>query len=197
MKTFISDIVPKIQKFSKKLDDLTLITNQQWVLINDLQDLKTTYIFRDGGILLIAENGLVSKANWEYLNTDSLLIENGTQTFLMKQSFKNEDVLVMNLDGDKSYAFFVNESKYKGSINSFEDLVRYLEVKYLKRTFLEPQNKFFYMQFYQEHGPFNSDQLISKIKRNQLNPSCLIRSTNEPNYQSGMRIRDLLEIKNM
>jgi hypothetical protein len=197
MKTFISDIIPKIQKYSKKLDDLTFITNQQWVLINDLKDLKTTYIFRDGGILLIAENGLVSKAKWEYLNSDSLLIENGSQTFLMQQSFKSEDVLVMNLDGNNTYAFFVNESKYKGSINNFEDLIRYLEVKYLKRTFLEPHNKFYYMEFYQEHGPYNADQLIHKMQRNQLNPSCLIRSTNESNYRSGMRIRDLVEIKNM
>jgi len=102
MKTFISDIIPKIQKYSKKLDDLTFITNQQWVLINDLKDLKTTYIFRNGGILLIAENGLVSKAKWEYLNSDSLLIENGSQTFLMQQSFKSEDVLVMNLDGNNT-----------------------------------------------------------------------------------------------
>ncbi|HSI70357.1 MAG TPA: hypothetical protein VK941_09005 [Gillisia sp.] len=196
MKTFISDLIPKIQKFSQKLDDLALIINQQWVLVNDLSNLKTTYIFREGGTLLIAENGLVSKAKWEYLNSDSFLIENGAQTFLMQQSFKSEDVLVMNLDGDKSYAFFINESKYKGSIDNIDDLMRYLEVKYLKIMYLEPQNKYYYMEFYKEYGPYTADQLILKMKRKFINPSCFIRLEDEKNYSGGMRVRDLMEIKN-
>lgn len=197
MKTFISDLIPKIQKFSEKLDDLTLIKNQQWVLINDLKDLKISYIFRDGGILLISENGLVSKAQWEYLNSDSILIENKTQTFLMQQSFKSEDVLVMNLDGDHSYAFFVNESKYRGSINNIDDLIKYLEIKYLKQTYLEPHNKFIYMEYYKEYGPYTADQLLLKMKRRQLNPNCLIRSTTDTDYKKGMRVKDLAEIKNL
>lgn len=28
MQTFISDLIPKIQRFSQKLDDLTLLSNQ-------------------------------------------------------------------------------------------------------------------------------------------------------------------------
>lgn len=197
MKTFISDLIPKIQKYSEKLDDLTLIKNQQWVLINELKDLKTSYIFRDGGILLIAENGIVSKAHWEYLNSDSILIENDSQTFLMQQSFKSDDVLVMNLDGDHSYAFFVNESKYKGAINNINDLVKYLEIKYLQQTYLEPHNKFIYMAFCKEYGPYTADQLLQRMKKGQLNPSCLIRSTKENDYSKRMRVRDLAEIKKL
>ncbi|MCH4824630.1 hypothetical protein ML462_15760 [Gramella lutea] len=115
----------------------------------------------------------------------------------MQQSIKSEDVLIMNLDGDSSYAFFVNESKYKGSINNITDLLQYLEIKYLQRTFLEPHNKFFYMEFYKEYGPYTADQLLHKMQRRKLNPLCLIRSTKEADYSNGMRVRDLQKIKNL
>jgi hypothetical protein len=45
MKTYIADIIPNIQRYSKRLDDLP--------------SLKTTYIFRSNGELLISENGTV------------------------------------------------------------------------------------------------------------------------------------------
>ena len=38
MKTYISDIIPKIQRFSQKLDNLTLLTNQHWVVIDDIMN---------------------------------------------------------------------------------------------------------------------------------------------------------------
>jgi hypothetical protein len=40
MKTFISDIFPKIQRHSDKLDNLTLLTNQHWVSIDDILNTK-------------------------------------------------------------------------------------------------------------------------------------------------------------
>lgn len=36
MKTFIADIIPKIQKYSQRLDDITLFTNKHWVVIDDI-----------------------------------------------------------------------------------------------------------------------------------------------------------------
>ena len=46
MKTFLSDIFPRIQRFSKDLDILTLLTNQHWVSIDDTESNKIVYIFR-------------------------------------------------------------------------------------------------------------------------------------------------------
>ena len=37
MKTFISDLIPKLQRFSQKLDNLTLLTNQHWVVFDDIR----------------------------------------------------------------------------------------------------------------------------------------------------------------
>jgi hypothetical protein len=75
MRTFISDIIPRIQKFSQKLDNLTLLTNQHWVVIDDIDNTKNVYIFRHNNELLISQNGKVEKAKWEYLGNNSLLID--------------------------------------------------------------------------------------------------------------------------
>lgn len=61
MKTFLSDIFPKLQRFSEKLDNITLLTNQHWVSIDEIHSAKTVYIFRPNNELLISTNGKVEK----------------------------------------------------------------------------------------------------------------------------------------
>ncbi|MCO5254396.1 MAG: hypothetical protein M9892_08545 [Bacteroidetes bacterium] len=74
MKTFISDLIPKLQRYSQKLDNLTLLTDQHWVVIDDISNNKNVYIFRTNNDLLISQNGKVEKVKWEYLGNNSLLI---------------------------------------------------------------------------------------------------------------------------
>ena len=47
MKTFILDIIPKIQRFSQKLDNITTLTNKHWVIIDENIEKKVVYIFRE------------------------------------------------------------------------------------------------------------------------------------------------------
>ena len=75
MQTYISDIIPKLQRFSSKLDNLTMFINKHWVVIDELENSKTVYIFRINNELLISKNGKVEKAKWEYLGQNSLIIE--------------------------------------------------------------------------------------------------------------------------
>ena len=81
MKTYISDIIPKIQRYSQKLDNLTLLTNQHGVVIDGIQDSKNVYIFRENKELLISCNGKVEKGKWEYLGSNSLLIDSREDSF--------------------------------------------------------------------------------------------------------------------
>ena len=46
MQTYISEIIPKLQRFSSKLDNLTMFINKHWVVFDELENLKTVYIFR-------------------------------------------------------------------------------------------------------------------------------------------------------
>jgi hypothetical protein len=110
MKTFFSDIIPKIQLFSQKLDNLTLLTNQHWVMIDELNNDKIVYIFRTNNELLLSKNGKVKKAEWEYLGNNSLLIDTKEESFLFKHGFFDENILALKIDNKNEYMFLINEN---------------------------------------------------------------------------------------
>lgn len=131
MKTFISDIIPKIQKYSQRLDNLTLLTNQQWVVIDEIDNAKTVYIFRQNNELLISKNGKVEKAKWEYLGNNLLLIDHKDESYLFKHGFFDENILALKIDGKDEYAFLVNETKYNIELNSIDRIIEFLQMKYI------------------------------------------------------------------
>lgn len=131
MKTFLGDIFPKIQRFSDKLDNLTLLTNQHWVSIDDFSSIKTVYIFRTNNELLISKNGKVEKAKWEHLGNKSLLIDKTTDSYLFKHGFFDANVLALKVDSSDEYAVFVNENKFDGELNSIEKVFDFLRETYL------------------------------------------------------------------
>jgi len=131
MKTYISDIIPKIQRFSQELDNLTLLTNQHWVVIEEINESKTVYIFRQNNELLISQNGLVEKAKWEYLGNNSLLIDMKQESYLFRHGFFDENILALKIDSKNEYAFLVNESKFEKELNSIDSIREFLNDKYL------------------------------------------------------------------
>ena len=132
MKTFISDLIPKLQRFSQKLDNLTLLTNQHWVVIDEINNNKNVYIFRTNNDLLISQNGKVEKAKWEYLGNNSLLIDKKEESFLFKHGFFDENILALKVDSKNEYAFLINENKYDGELNSIERIIDFLTKKYIE-----------------------------------------------------------------
>lgn len=138
MKTFISDLIPKLKQFSQKLDDLALLTNQHWVVVDDIINNKNVYIFRANNDLLISQNGKVEKAKWEYLGNNSLLIDRKDESYLFKHGFFDKNILALKVDSKEEYAFLINENKYDGDLNSIESVLYFL-----KKTYLEsPIEKF-------------------------------------------------------
>lgn len=131
MKTYISDIIPRIKKFSKKIDNLTLLTNQHWVVLDELSDIKTVYIFLSDSELLISVNGKVEKAKWKYIGTESLLMDIKDESFLFKHGFFDENILALKVDGKEEYAFLINENKYNGQLNSLDKAIDFLSKKYI------------------------------------------------------------------
>ena len=58
MKTYLLDLIPRIKSFSKRLDDLTVLLNKNWIVYDENSTDKTVFIFRGkGNQLLIATNG--------------------------------------------------------------------------------------------------------------------------------------------
>jgi hypothetical protein len=136
MKTYFADIIPKIQRFSEKLDNLTLLTNQHWVVIDGIERNKTVYIFRNNNELLISLNGKVEKGKLEYLGNKSLLIDNQEGSYLFKYDFNGQNIIALKIDSKEEYAFLVNENRYEGEINSLEKVI-----DFLTKTYLNPLTK--------------------------------------------------------
>ncbi len=130
MKYYISDIIPKIQRYSRQLDELALIQNHHWIAFDNSNETKTTYIFRDNKDLIVSQSGQVKKSKWDYLGNQTILIENAEESLLFRNSFYDETILVLNLDNTDSYAFFLNETKIGSSIKTIEKLNEYLNKKY-------------------------------------------------------------------
>lgn len=119
MKTYIADIILKLQRFSQKLNDLTRLTNQHWVSLGDIDQAKRVFIFRPNNQLLISDNGIVEKGSWEYLGNKTLLMDTKKESYLLRHSFFDENrVVALKLDSTDSYAFFVNETKYHKELNN-------------------------------------------------------------------------------
>lgn len=137
MRTYISDIIPKIEQYSKKLDNLTLLTNQHWIIIDDIDKSKITFIFRSNNELIISQDGKVEKAKWEYLGYNSLLIDRMEESFLFKHGFFDENVLALKIDGKNEYTFLVNESKFHKELNSYKNVIEFLSEKYIKTPILK------------------------------------------------------------
>lgn len=141
MKTYIAHIIPQIQKFSQKLDNLTLLSNQHWVVLNEADNSKLIYIFRNNSELLIVNNGHVEKGRWEFIGNKSILIDNKEGSYLFKHGFFDENVLALKVDGKDEYAIFVNENKHDGNIDSLSDVLYFLNSKYLKGSIDEELRK--------------------------------------------------------
>jgi hypothetical protein len=134
MRAFLADIIPKIQKYTRKLDELTLLLDHHWVLIDQSSTIKNIYIFRSNNELLISANGKVEKSRWDYLGNKSLLIENTEGSFLFKIGFFDENVLALKLDNTDGYIFLVNETRASKNLNSIESIIDFLSSKYLAES---------------------------------------------------------------
>jgi hypothetical protein len=132
MRTFIADIIPRIQKYSQKLDNITLLTNQHWVVVDEIANSKTVYIFRPTNELLISKNGKVDKAKWEYLGNNTLLIDLKDESYLFRHGFFDENILALKIDGREEYAFLVNETRFDKELNSADRILEFLQRKYIE-----------------------------------------------------------------
>jgi hypothetical protein len=90
MKTYIADIIPRIQRYSKRSDQLTMLTNQHWISINDITDSKTVYFFDSNGELDIFENGFgIDSGTWRLLDSNSLKLRFASGIVFASVTFRN------------------------------------------------------------------------------------------------------------
>jgi hypothetical protein len=128
MRIFIEKILPKILSYSEKLDKLTILIDEPWVVNDDSQKF-TKFIFRKDNSLLISDNGSVTLGKWDLLNkANSILLEFNNSLKLYNHGFLDEAVLILKIDGGSDYFVLVNQNKIPNL-----DLENYLESKYVNK----------------------------------------------------------------
>jgi len=134
MKTYILDIIPKIQRFSQKLDNLSILLNKNWVILDEETSNKSVFIFREkNNQLLISTNGKIEKGNWEYLGNNSLLIDREYGSFLFKHGFIDDYILALKVDGKEEYALLVNEEWFEKKLKTIGKILEFLNDKYIEQ----------------------------------------------------------------
>ena len=80
----------------------------------------------------IAENGKVKRAKWEYLDKNTLLIDCENECYLFRHGFFDSNILALKIDGKQEYAFLVNEIKFNEELNSYNNVIKFLDNTYLQ-----------------------------------------------------------------
>lgn len=132
MKTYLLDIIPKIKRYSRELDDTTVLKNKHWVVVNEGLKEKTVFIFREKeNQLLISTNGKIEKGKWEYLGQNSILIDKSDGSYLFKHGFADDTILALKVDGQEKYAILVNEEQFdENEINNIKRVIEFLKKRY-------------------------------------------------------------------
>lgn len=126
MKEYLKSWIPRIQNFSLKLDKLSKLYNQPWVLVNDLNDF-IKIIFQEGGKLIVSKNGVVSYGGWELVSSaNSILLDINNEKRLYNHQFIDKGLMILKLDGN-STDFFVLANQ---NIISDLDVLSYLTANY-------------------------------------------------------------------
>jgi hypothetical protein len=133
LKAYLNDIIPKIKRYSQKLDDLTLLSNQHWIAIDEFSDTQTKYIFLSNKELIISINGNVKKAKWEYVGNSSIIIEITDKIKLFNIEFYDKTLLALKLDDSNNYMLLINERKHNKELYTINNITTYLLSNYLEQ----------------------------------------------------------------
>lgn len=131
MKTFIINIPNEIRNWSNKLDAQAILTSRSWIVFND-EGVKEVYIFRKDGSLIASHNGKVTKAKWEYIaiNTSIMIEIPDGDTYMLKPSFYDEKVFMLQVDGTEKFSLMIDENHAKKlALESLQKVEKYIAVK--------------------------------------------------------------------
>lgn len=106
---YIATLLPRIQQFSKGLNDTAIFADVPWAFIDEDGD-KVTYIFRRNNELLVSKKGDVTTGHWEYLPVmQSLLIEHAGRKRMYNQGFVDNVVMALRKDGTEELFLLANQ----------------------------------------------------------------------------------------
>lgn len=136
MKFYLSDIIPRLKKFSASLDQSALLADKPWVVSNDPSSTNSEkLIFKRDGRLYLSKNGHITDGRWDYLpEANALIIDYGNKKILYRHQFLDEAVFVLKIDSNEAnssnnYFLLANEN-----VVASNDIESYLNKRYLNTS---------------------------------------------------------------
>ena len=99
LQDLIKDLQSSLKSYSQGLAKQNVLVDIPWTLIEG--DFSTKrLIFKKNGVLRTINEGLIEETTWEYEQSlDSLILQIGSQKFLMKEVYLDGCVLILKRDG--------------------------------------------------------------------------------------------------
>lgn len=108
MQAFLQSILPRLQRYSKQLNDEANFVEVPWAYLDE-DGVKITYLFRRSNELLVTRQGEVATGKWEYLpSMQSLLIEYDGKRRMYNQGFLDKAVLLLRKEGTEKMFTLAN-----------------------------------------------------------------------------------------
>ena len=100
MKSYLTNLLPRLQQYSQSLDRKELLVDQPWVLLDENSN-KQQYIFERDGKLIMSLNGKVQYGMWRYIAAaKSLVIDRGeNDSLLLNHTFVSQGACILKKDG--------------------------------------------------------------------------------------------------
>jgi hypothetical protein len=106
MREYVQNIIPRLLKYSTRLDRLEVFVEKSWVYIDEDNN-KHQYIFERSGELHMSLNGIVKTGSWKLLTTNQLLINRLTDKILLEHVFVQDALLVLKLADTENTPFIL------------------------------------------------------------------------------------------
>jgi len=146
MQTYLSQILPRLQQFNKKLDQISLFTNKPWIMIDEESN-QHHYSFLPDGRLVMALNGQAQIGKWEYLSgSNSLLIDRNVDNILLHHIFLTDGIMLLKKEGSNEKPWILVNKNVIPDLN-YEKYLRGLYIKkHDLKTFKTIDNNIFYVK---------------------------------------------------
>jgi|LakMenE18May11ns_1017448.scaffolds.fasta_scaffold9939729_1 hypothetical protein len=130
MNHYINNLLPRIKRFSKNLNNIELFVDKSWILYGDDTYNKIEYTFCRDNTLVKSVNGYAHQGTWRLLPTGKLIIKVENISIQLEKVFLNEGFFVLNISGEASSGYiFYNEDIINNNLKSYlESLERRVEI---------------------------------------------------------------------
>lgn len=197
MKYYLSDIIPRLKKYSASLDQSSFLIDKPWVVAEN-DDSFEKLIFRSDGRVHLSHDGNVTTGKWEYLpEAQSLLINYGDREVLYRHQYLDKAVLALKKDGkmkEGDYYLLANEQeipdlkvkKYLNNKYLYENNIEVLELD--NGDVLHITNDGFTQKVSGPNGEIIPDGIYTKIDRKYLVKEGLVISKLKKNEYDNITI---------